>query len=58
MAIEYANPDNKPFSSWIVSGKEAEQILEAVNNPEIAKKAMKTFMSNFERVKKVMSEEN
>ena len=50
MSIEYTNPNNKPFSSWIVSGKEKEIITDCVFNHKEAKKCTKASTENYKRI--------
>ena len=50
MSIEYTNPNNKPFSSWIVSGKEAEIITDCVFNRKESEKCLKASSENHKRI--------
>jgi hypothetical protein len=56
MALKYTNPDNIPFSGWVVSGKEAEFILNALNEEsQEASRCLFFSSENMERIKKVMA---
>lgn len=55
MAVVYTNPDNKPFSSWIVSEKESEVIVKCITSNEESKKCSKASSANMERIRKTMS---
>jgi hypothetical protein len=55
MAVVYTNPDNKPFSSWIVSDKERDVIVNCIASDEEATRCMKASSANMERIRKTMS---
>lgn len=55
MAVVYTTPDNKPFSSWIVSDKESEVIVNCITSNEESKRCLKASSINMERIRKTMS---
>jgi len=55
MAVVYTNPDNKPFSSWIVSEKERDIVIKHATSEEEQKKSMTLFSKNVEKVRLIMS---
>jgi hypothetical protein len=55
MAVVYTTPENKPFSSWIVSGKESEVIVKCVTSHEESKRCLKASSENMERIRKTLS---
>ncbi len=55
MAVIYTNPDNKPFSSWIVSDEERDIVLKYSDNEHEQKKSMNLFSKNVEKVRLIMS---
>lgn len=55
MAVVYTNPDNKPFSSWIVSEKESEVIVKCITSHEETKRCLKASSANMERIRKTLS---
>lgn len=50
MSLKYTMPENKAFSSWIVSGKEADFILKCLNS----KHDKKISERNMNRTRKAM----
>lgn len=50
MSIEYMIPKNKPFSPWILSGKEAETLIKYLNSDPI-----EVEPSVMDRVRKTLS---
>jgi len=56
MALKYTNPDNIPFSGWIVSGKELEVVLNALSEEsQEASRCLFFSSENMERIKRVMA---
>jgi len=56
MALIYKDPNNIPFSGWIVSGEEREVILNALSEESMeASRCMFFSSKNMERIRRVMN---
>lgn len=57
MAIKYTNPENKEFSSIIVTGNERNKILKSLSNKTMERRSLKTFSKTLKTAKNLTSQE-
>ena len=54
MSVIYTIPNNKPFSSWIVSENESEKIMNCILSKKESKRCSKASSKNMERIRKTI----
>jgi len=56
MTVKYINPENKEFSSVIVSGEHAKKVMDLLNNKELVLKTFSCFSKTLLIAKKQKGE--